>query len=105
MDELKPCPFCGGRAQLYVSKRAGLAAAYCVKCHISTVCYPLLGTERAIAEWNTRAERTCTVAGVYSYGERDELRAYALSCGHEFQWDHVDSPAYCPICGAKVVSE
>lgn len=49
-------------------------------------------------------ERACEVAGVYTYGERDELRAYALSCGHEFDWDHADPPAYCPCCGAKVVS-
>lgn len=50
-------------------------------------------------------QELCTVDGVYTYGERDELRAYALSCGHEFQWDHVDPPAYCPICGARAVDE
>lgn len=53
--------------------------------------------------WNKRAERTCTVEKFkqnISYGDY----YCELSC-HWF--DVVDDipPAYCPICGAKVVDE
>lgn len=50
-------------------------------------------------------ERTCESVGAYTFGERDELRAYALSCGHEFEWNDTEPPAYCPECGARVASE
>ena len=114
MDNLKPCPFCGNEPTLYQDEMTGHWAVRCVKdthrptllnSHGATAwCYSCTDPAEATAAWNTRAERTCRVDGGYTYGERDELRAWALSCGHEFDWNDEEPPKYCPSCGAKVVN-
>lgn len=68
-----------------------------------TLILDYLTPEQAVAA--TFGERTCKVEGGYTYGEHDELRAWALSCGHEFDWNDIEPPHYCPNCGAKVVEE
>lgn len=134
IEKLKSCPHCGGTNLSesidvgiwpdYMYGEGGMPPSYehVITCEITCdTCGASVQScshgelpEEATSEearqntyrlWNTRAERTCEIAGVYTYGERDELRAYALSCGHEFDWDHADPPAYCPCCGAKVVDE
>ena len=54
VDELKPCPFCGGRASLDVMPHKGSewAAAECTACGASTDVYK--NAESAIESWNTR---------------------------------------------------
>jgi hypothetical protein len=59
--------------------------------------------EIALASRGYFKKRTCEVAGVYTYGDSDEYREYALSCGHVFKWNDEEPPNYCPECGAKVV--
>ena len=101
MDKLKPCPFCGG------TQDENGTIDHDERCFVILFMDDLLtGTvsKKEIEKaWNTRAERTCRVDGGYTYGERDELRAWALSCGHEFDWNDEEPPKYCPSCGAKVV--
>jgi len=54
--ELKPCPFCGGKAELNV--RGYSVAAYCMKCQTDgPFCYREK-RDRAIELWNTRPIET-----------------------------------------------
>lgn len=73
MSELKPCPFCGGRAKLhngfeihpvidvngaYVDadiNSDGMSWVYCTQCHASTVEVDVGNEEKAINAWNRRA--------------------------------------------------
>lgn len=33
------------------------------------------------------------------------LHNHRFTCGHNLEWLHSDPPAYCPVCGAKVVEQ
>ena len=53
--ELKPCPFCGGKADLYVYKWWGTAyGVECQKC--KGLIDRCLTQKEAIAAWNRRAK-------------------------------------------------
>lgn len=63
MDELKRCPFCGGKVKMYKRwNKQELGMDYWVvcessKCPVTPSLDPPLGTkEEAIEAWNTRAE-------------------------------------------------
>lgn len=92
MTELKPCPFCGGKAGL-----EQISDAYwveCGKCGASSV---FCGQpEPAIDAWNTRADRTC-------HDETKPRDFFTCSECHTPIGKWV--PVYCPKCGARVVSE
>ncbi len=114
MTELKQCPFCGGEAVLF--ENTDYAYVYCNECGSQTdESHGTAGA--AVAAWNTRAERTCEIARVET-GEPaeydcDEVFWHCASCHEEVAiyaynengdtW--ADKPAFCPNCGAKVVSE
>lgn len=56
MDELKPCPFCGGEDIALVNIRPlkDLWGIWCIDCQAS---FPLFNTEqKAIKAWNRRCE-------------------------------------------------
>ena len=50
--KLKPCPFCGGEAELYEDGIFSGAFVYCKKCGTLKGYY--LETEKAIEAWNRR---------------------------------------------------
>jgi Lar family restriction alleviation protein len=56
LPALKPCPFCGGSAQLnrLGGKRSTHAWVECTKCRV--VLHFRTTFEAAVAAWNTRAE-------------------------------------------------
>ncbi len=113
MEELKPCPFCGGEAHVVhgVYRDGGYIehAAYvqCAKCGARTdevsECMPEMRVhDMAVSIWNRRAERTCRmgapVDGEYRCSE----------CGHLNRETYRPDrgwyqPEYCAHCGAKVV--
>lgn len=112
MQELKPCPFCGGTASMnrreYYFEDSGEHAmtahyAECGKCFARTVEYK--SEDGAADAWNRRAERTCRM----EYNEEwsgDEL--YPTECYNCSECHHMTSDgmlSYCPNCGAKVTDE
>ena len=61
MSELKPCPFCGGEAELVEHEVVGYQTDFYVECVTSEcimcmggLCYPT--ENEAIEAWNRRAE-------------------------------------------------
>ena len=59
MAELKPCPFCGGEAEMKVSKHIPTGYDYTPRCKDKTCCGRLskkwVLKSFAIYEWNRRA--------------------------------------------------
>lgn len=108
--ELKPCPFCGGRAEFGGNVHTG----YFVECLTCGTTDPLpnlnFSMEEVAAAWNTRAERTCRndalkgAEGVFICSECGVYLDIA-----DMEWDGEDEsggfyePNYCPNCGARVV--
>lgn len=99
--ELKPCPFCGGKAYIGQAKDG--------EWHINTLCgvdkpayhsaFVIADTEaEAVEAWNTRAERTCKQERLFNLVKRE--------CdGNRYEWHGDKLPNYCPNCGAKVVQQ
>lgn len=88
MNELKPCPFCGGEA----SRRYHPHNAHtieCNNCHASTCV--TAGTQRSVDEWNNRphenkikadavreaANSICYFRGLYNTATHEELNEFA----------------------------
>lgn len=97
MEELKPCPFCGGEAHtrqevLLDGTHIG-HVVYCATCKISVREYRM---KQAIEAWNTRAERTCK----YVWDEKRRVW-YCSECGGLEPCSDIVN--YCIYCGAKVV--
>ena len=116
-EALKPCPFCGGEAQVMCMDLDSIDEGWKVW---GVWCVPDLHAEErggfqhghfidncatkaeAIAAWNTRHERTCELVGSYYYDEYDQYE-FEFSCGHSVNSYDKEPPNYCPDCGAKVV--
>lgn len=115
MSELKPCPFCGGKAIGAPSCRPEwVYEIKCTDCGAKikklAIC-PSCARREAIEAWNARYERTCQIVKEKSI----ELTEYGsivgcltvcnLSCGHVTfcaNWKP-ERPKHCSECGAKVV--
>lgn len=64
--ELKPCPFCGGKAELFEGYR--LSHVYCINCNAQTD--SLKSTKRAVELWNSRL-----ILDALDVAERKRLKA------------------------------
>ena len=106
MEELKPCPFCGGEAILLEDWKDG---NFIVGCANNDCIARLSGipsfdnAEQAVKAWNTRAERTCKKRNHDT--DNYYMRCCSCSlCNSGWFEDIYDKPfSYCPHCGAKVV--
>lgn len=52
MMELKPCPFCGGEAEIYTANNGKYGLVFCKKCEVETPAFK--GINNAISAWNRR---------------------------------------------------
>jgi len=66
--DLKPCPFCGGKATLW-DDQTGLLDASCDECGCE-----IAGTVSAHIDWNTRAETTAYRLLRHIFAENSALR-------------------------------
>lgn len=120
--ELKPCPFCGGKAETSNNKfeRTLLSWVYCTSCG-SAGGYRYTEAE-AIEAWNTRIDVEqgavpATEENMREYGwvrERtckevliDKHWRGCSACGYKWEFMYgigkCKMPVFCPDCGAKVV--
>ena len=111
MSELKPCPFCGGDAELHSDYSSESGDWYVIDC-LNNGC---MRSERsawdgqqvstgwrkteseATEAWNTRYERTCQMTRLMSVGRTDFM------CDQCHHCTCYTKPNFCPTCGAKVV--
>ena len=103
MDNLKPCPFCGG------TQDENGVIDHDERCFVILFMDDLLtGTvskKEIEAAWDTRAERTCKQEERGWGTEGDHARVW-LTCGHDCIVPTVqDLPNYCQSCGARVVEQ
>lgn len=111
MQELKPCPFCGGEADVhYFAHDDSECTVMCSNpncrssvsarsCGSMTTAY-----NRARKLWNRRAERTCHVDLTES-NEPANINTWECSlCGRSFE-EAYGSYEYCPHCGARITEE
>jgi Lar family restriction alleviation protein len=60
MSELKPCPFCGGEAEIFQGAHPNEHTIWCTKCALKM---PIqLNKKEAIAAWNRRTGKDINVA-------------------------------------------
>lgn len=98
MNELKPCPFCSGEAEVLESGHSATFYCWCDSCETRGNYY---NTEaEAIEAWNSRAERTCQRV---FYKPTRVLVCSECGCGMSKQLDRYCFLYFCPNCGAKVV--
>lgn len=111
MDELKPCPFCGGQPERVYKSTGQTTHIECTGCKAQFPKSTM--TNRYDDAWNTRAERTCELGIKETKFENGTFETYVCTaCGYEpfrqYLFDNGDfivqpRPSYCPNCGAKVV--
>ena len=115
MEELKPCPFCGGKA-LLSHDHAGIEASYvrCEKCGLESIrflkSFECASDDRAVEFWNRRADADCIcymdAADVAPVRHGRWLPQVVLG---QKAWDcseckTLGSPhwKWCPVCGAMM---
>ena len=101
-DELKPCPFCGGEAEIITYRMADndefcINEIYCDSCRMSMM-QPEVSEAEAAAAWNTRHEETCRVTKEHVDIDGERMTDYSCGCLNQSGWGH----NYCPNCGRKV---
>ncbi len=107
MNELKPCPFCGGEAELYGVPHIPKGWDFIPRCKTTSCCgrqaKKYSNRETAIAAWNHRVDTMQVVRG-----EWEPANPICPVCGEDkFKGLDADiwsdwTPAYCPNCGAKM---
>ena len=116
--KLKPCPFCGGEAELIDGRKScvvtsnAYARPWTVGCTNTHKCSILMPSTRsystaaeAVEAWNTRAERTCNLR-YKLLSRKEQVEAVYCECGQELDrlhtWEPLHLPNYCQNCGVKV---
>lgn len=108
MNELKPCPFCGGKAELICVPgyfKTGLSSSgWLVKCLNGCVNQmPYSSDHEAVEAWNRREEperpRGEWIPHKSIFGGLGEKVYTCNQCGYNIGF-HTEN--FCPNCGAKM---
>ena len=113
MTDLKPCPFCGGKAELYTQRVIGgidYVHIICKTCRVSTVDYEAstsyCANDKAIEDWNRRAETVKdqpdgdVVEVRHGKWIQESFELFKCSeCGYLTDYRLSN---FCPDCGAKM---
>lgn len=95
MTELKPCPFCGGEAEVLTAESMNGGYLFGIMCNDCRSRGDVYNTEAEATEaWNTRAERTCRNISGKNW--------WAFECSECGEMIEQGVPEYCPSCGARV---
>ena len=74
MEELKPCPFCGGEAKVEIS--LGRYSVICTNCDATILPSTTLNNptkDDVIANWNRRTEKQCALSEICRlYAEQED---------------------------------
>lgn len=98
-DKLKLCPFCGGRASVWMLR--GIDTIICDNCSW-TMFFPYQSHETMLAQWNTRSERTGHIEPIYSnYNDVEIVLLECSECGQVLE----GYEKYCHKCGVRLVEE
>ena len=123
MNELKPCPFCGGEAEILTAESMHGGYLFGIMCNDCRSRGDVFDTEaEAIKAWNTRADDQSQAAAYWQRMYEETVRERTCrnnaksprtfwcsecDCAVE-NWTDVGgtlmSVRHCPNCGAKVVS-
>ena len=80
MSELKPCPFCGGEAELHEYDNQFSEVVYIISCSKCNCKMELNHNSRLVDIWNTRTQSQCELY--------DELYKAALGLSHGIDWNN-----------------
>lgn len=105
--KLKPCPFCGGKAEFMTNPVYRTIRVYCSKCKANTIDFESdvysCAAENAAEAWNNRTETTnhgrWNLSGSYKDENSNLVNMYNCSCCRIILDEATD---YCPNCGAKM---
>lgn len=110
MNELLPCPFCGGEAETLTAESmhgGNLYGVMCANCAGRSDVYDI--EAEAIAAWNSRAERTCKFTIEDNMNETEGMgdvwiECSACHCVFDFYADEwLMKMSYCPNCGRRCI--
>ena len=126
-DELKPCPFCGGKPTFVHATSEDIGNGYVCRTLAVISCdhcmFDMTGEtdEDAVVTWNARAERECRFAleydrealaekaacgpGEFVTQDMPDLLWTCSACGEQYRNGLDALPGWlkhCPNCGAKV---
>lgn len=109
MSELKPCPFCGGKAMIdygfssSLNASGGFAYVFCEQCRVSGSRHT--SEKQAEKAWNTRVERTCKMKKARWDDGQCTWGVICSACCKKHEHSFEYSFNFCPTCGAKVVDD
>lgn len=108
-DELKPCPFCGGKPTFVHATSEDIGNGYVCRTLAVISCdhcmFDMTGKtdEDAVVTWNARAERTCRMEPAVGGGWYcSECHIWVAFDAMANATEHM-APRFCPNCSAKVV--
>ena len=99
MSDLKPCPFCGGKARLNEYKDGEVwYEVWCDECAVRTEQYETV--DEAVKVWNRRTERIARVVHSDVFGDWKNMCGNCFEAGKKMGLFHEQK--YCYECGCKL---